>query len=76
MVGILTNHSEYPDPTCKISARVLLALDEDDPGGLSAALDCLRVITSAKTRNEAMEIAEDKGRPWSERVPKPRKRKR
>lgn len=76
MTTILTNHAEYPDPTSKVSARVLLALDDDDPGGLKAALDCLRVLTCAATRNEAMEIAEDKGRPWSERRPKPHKKKR
>lgn len=63
LADILSNHADYPDPTAKMSAIVLRALDDDDMPRMSAALDCLRIITCARTRNEAMAIAERAGEP-------------
>jgi hypothetical protein len=72
--GILGNHAEYPDPVSKMSALALKHFNADDMEGYRAALDCIRIITCARTRAEAMEIADRSGVPWSIRTKLTRKK--
>lgn len=65
--GILGNHAEYPDPISKISALALRHFDDDNMDGYRAALDCIRIIWCARTRADAMKVADEFGIPWSKR---------